>query len=169
LSSGFKQFGGHDIDKIPPDDYNLDMKKGNISEIFMADTGTKLPLPEYLVKISAGFPSPADDYVDKKLDLNEYLIEHPAATFFVRVIGDSMQNAGMQSGDILIVDRALEAKSGDIVLAVIDGEFTVKRFVKLNDKLFLVPENPAYKEIEIKGNMQFEVWGVVTNVIHKVN
>ncbi len=147
------------------------MKKeelSNVGGIFAPDTKTKLELPEFLVRISAGFPSPADDYVDKKLDLNEYLIRHPSATFFVRVRGDSMINAGMRSEDILVVDRSLEVRNNDIVLAVIDGEFTVKRFVKTKERISLVPENPDYKEIVIREGMQFEVWGIVTSIIHKV-
>ena len=144
------------------------MKKDNISEIFANLEGKKIKLPEYLSKISAGFPSPADDYIDKKLDLNEYLIQHPASTFFVRVVGNSMINAGIQSGDLIIVDRSLEAKNDSIILAVVNGEFTVKRFIKMNGKIYLVPENPDYEELEIREEMNFEVWGVVTSVIHEV-
>lgn len=106
------------------------IEKGNISDIFIPVIDSKIELPEYLSKISAGFPSPANDYMDKKLDLNEYLIQHPAATFFVRVSGDSMVNAGINSGDLLVVDRALEVKNNSIVLAVVNGEFTLKRIKK---------------------------------------
>ncbi len=144
------------------------MKKDNISEIYSALDTARIELPEYITRISAGFPSPADDYVDRKLDLNEFLIRHPAATFYVRVIGDSMKNAGINSGDLIIVDRAIEAANNRIVLAVVNGEFTVKRFVTRDKKVFLVPENPDYNEIIVTEDMQFEVWGVVTNVIHEV-
>jgi len=122
----------------------------------------------HLAKISAGFASPADDYIDKKLDLNEYLIHHPSATFFVRVEGDSMINAGINNNDLLIVDRALQAVSGKIIIAIVNGEFTVKRLLMQDEKFFLVPENPNYPILEIKEGMSFEVWGVVTNVIHSV-
>jgi DNA polymerase V len=144
------------------------LKRDNISEIFAVENGKRMELPQVTSRISAGFPSPADDYIDKKLDLNEFLVRHPASTFFVRVIGDSMINAGMNSGDLIVVDRSIEASSGRIVLAVVNGEFTVKRFVIRKTKPFLVPENDKYKEIEINENTQFEVWGVVTSVIHEV-
>lgn len=144
-------------------------KKGiSITKIYPFEKRTKQELPLFIARISAGFPSPADDYLDKKLDLNEYLIKHPASTFLVRVAGDSMIDAGIHSGDILIVDRALEPTDNKIVIAVLDGELTVKRIRKMNDKLYLLAENPEYPLIEIKPEMNFEVWGVVTYVIHKV-
>jgi len=144
-------------------------KKGiSITKIYPFEGEIKQELPLYSARISAGFPSPADDYLDKKLDLNEYLIKHPASTFFVRVAGDSMIDAGIHSGDILIVDRALEPAGNNIVIAVIDGDLTVKRIKKSNDKLLLLAENPNYPLIEIKPDMSFEVWGVVSYVIHKV-
>jgi len=139
-----------------------------VVEIFKADTTTKQPLPLYLSRIKAGFPSPAEDYLDKKLDLNEHLIKHPASTFFVKVKGDSMTGAGINSGDILIVDRSLEPKDKRIVVAVVNGDFTVKRISKNKDKLSLISENPKYAPIEIKEGMDFEVWGVVLHVIHSV-
>ena len=144
-------------------------RKGiSITKIYPFESKVKKELPLYTARISAGFPSPADDYLDKKLDLNEYLIKHPASTFFVRVAGDSMIDAGIHSGDILIVDRALEPAGNKIVIAVIDGELTVKRIQKSNDKIFLLAENPNYPLIEIKPDMSFDVWGVVSYVIHKV-
>jgi len=106
------------------------MKKDNVSEIFVPDKNRKVSLPYFVTSISAGFPSPADDYIDKKLDLNEYLIENPSSTFYVRVEGDSMIGAGIYSGDILIVDRSLEAQNRKIVLAILNGEFTVKKLIK---------------------------------------
>ena len=133
-----------------------------VVEIFKADIATKQPLPLYLSRIKAGFPSPAEDYLDKKLDLNEHLIKHPASTFFVKVKGDSMIGAGINSGDILIVDRSLEPKDKRIVVACLNGDFTVKRISKNKDKLFLMAENPKYSPIEIKEGMDFEVWGVVS-------
>jgi DNA polymerase V len=118
--------------------------------------------------VPAGFPSIAEDYVDRALNLNELLIKHPAATFFVRVKGDSMINAGIQSHDILIVDRALTPLNNKIVVARIDGELTVKRLRLEKEKVFLIADNPAFKPIEITPSMDFEVWGVVTCVIHQV-
>src|ERR1039457_5612369 len=120
-----------------------------VVEIFKADTATKQPLPLYLSRIKAGFPSPADDYLDKKLDLNEHLIKHPASTFFVKVNGDSMVGAGLSTADILIVDRSLEPKDKRIIVAVVDGDFTVKRNSKRGEKLSLLSENPKYGPIEI--------------------
>jgi DNA polymerase V len=136
-------------------------------EIFKADKGAPLPLPLFLANVQAGFPSPAEDYLDKTLDLNELLIAHPAATFFVRVMGDSMRNADILSGDVLIVDRSLEALDNAIVIAIINGEFTVKRLLKKEGRVFLAPENPSYSIVEITPESDFQVWGVVTYVIHK--
>lgn len=146
------------------------MKKNNlkITEISAFEYRTKQKIPLFDVKISAGFPSPAEDYVENKLDLNEYLIKHPSATFFIRVSGDSMINAGIFSGDLLIVDRAIEPTNNKIVIAVVDGEFTVKRIKKTNGKLYLIPENPSFKPMEITPELNCEIWGVVTNVIHPV-
>ncbi len=123
-------------------------------------------VPLFLSPVSAGFPSPADDFLDHALDLNELLVEHPTATFFVRVKGDSMTGAGIKSGDILIVDRSLEPRDKSVVVALVNSEFTVKRLAKRGDKIFLMPENPLYPFIEITEHMDFEVWGVVRHVIH---
>ncbi|MBU0501587.1 MAG: translesion error-prone DNA polymerase V autoproteolytic subunit [Gammaproteobacteria bacterium] len=125
-------------------------------------------LPLYGSKVSAGFPSPADDYLEGTLDLNEHLVKHPAATFFVRVSGDSMLNAGIHPGDILVVDRSLTPVSGRIVIAALDGELTVKRFDQRNGRTRLLAENPAYAPIEIQDGNELHIWGVVTNVIHPV-
>ncbi len=125
-------------------------------------------LPVFSSAVSAGFPSPADDYLERHLDLNEHLIEKPAATFFVRANGDSMINAGIFEGDLLIIDRSCEVKNGSIVLAVINGEFTIKRLIKHKDKIFLKAENIKYKTIEIKEEQDFFVWGVALHVIHNL-
>lgn len=117
--------------------------------------------------VKAGFPSPADDYLEQQLDLNEHLIQHPAATFFVRVDGDSMKGAGIHRGDILIVDRSLETTSGRIVIAVINGEFTVKRLRIENGSIQLEADNPQYPPIRIQNDWDFQVWGVVTYIIHQ--
>lgn len=125
-------------------------------------------LPLYLHSVKAGFPSPAEDFVEKRLDINEYLIKHPESSFFVRVSGDSMVNAGIFSGDILVVDRSLQAKNNDIVIAVLDGDLTVKRIKFKDGKTWLYPENENYKPIEVKKEMTFLVWGVVSSVIRKI-
>ena len=140
----------------------------HVAEIWEYGHRTKLELPLYQVRISAGFPSPADDNIDKHLDLNEFLIAHPAATYFVRVEGDSMIEAGIQSGDILIVDWSLEPKSGDIVIAMINGEFLVKTFHRQSDarKCFLLSGNPKYPSIELSDTMDVEIRGVVTSGLH---
>ena len=127
-----------------------------------------LDIPFYQSNVPAGFPSPAENFMDLDLNLQEYLVQHPSATFCVRVTGDSMQNAGILSGDVMVVDRALEPKNNTIVLAVLDGEFTVKRIQKKGDDLFLNPENKDFKAIQITEEMNFQVWGVVTHIIHKV-
>ncbi len=125
-------------------------------------------IPIFLESVSAGFPSPADDYLEGRLDLNEYLVRNPSATFFLRVTGDSMIDAGIHSGDVLIVDRSLTPRSGSIVIAAIDGELVVKRLKISKNKIYLIPENRKYEPIEIKSEMNFEVWGVVTSVIHSL-
>jgi DNA polymerase V len=136
--------------------------------IIPPDCSTVRPLPLFLARVSAGFPSPADDYLDGRLDLNQHLVKHPAATFFVRASGDSMIGAGIHSGDILVVDRSLEPGTNSVVIAVINGDLTVKRILRTGGKLYLAPENPRYRPIEIREGMEFEVWGVVTNVIHSL-
>jgi DNA polymerase V len=112
-----------------------------------------------------GFPSPADDYLDQPLDFNELLIENPAATFAVRVGGDSMIGAGIFPGDIAIVNRARAIDDKCIVLALVDGEFTIKRYRQKRGRVWLQAENPAFADIQITPEMTFEVWGVITNAI----
>lgn len=135
--------------------------------LFKASSETSYALVLYLATVQAGFPSPADDFMEQKLDLNDHLIRHPAATFFVRVEGDSMKGAGIQRGDILVVDRSLEAQEGKIVIAVINGEFTVKRIRFEDSTVLLEAENPSYGPIRIDPDADFKIWGVVTYVIHK--
>lgn len=124
--------------------------------------------PLYSSKVSAGFPSPADDYLEPNLNLNQHLIKHPAATFFVRVSGESMIEAGIHNGDLLVVDRSLEPKNGKVVIAVINGELTVKRLKIKNGKTQLVPDNKSYPTMDINEEMHFTIWGVVTSVIHEL-
>ena len=139
-----------------------------ISDIYQSKGLSKEEVPLFSSKVSAGFASVADDYIEKRLDLNEALIAHPAATFFVKVEGDSMIGAGIQSNDLLIVDRAIEFKHNQVVVAVLDGEFTVKRLKKEKGHIYLYPENDKYKPIKITKEMDFKVWGVVSYAIHKL-
>ena len=139
-----------------------------VQAIYKNESTKKLRLVLFMSKISAGFPSPAEDYIDKSLDLNEHLIQHPAATFFIRVEGHSMINAGIHNGDMLIVDRTLEPVDKKIVIAVINGEMTVKRIRMLNGTLYLMPENDSFKPLEVSGEADLKIWGVVTSVIHSV-
>lgn len=125
-------------------------------------------LPLYLTPIKAGFPSPADDFIDRKLDLHEYLVHNEAATFFLRAQGDSMIGAGIHDGDLLIVDRSAEASHDRVVIAALDDELTVKRLVRRKGKVYLVPANPDYPEIDITEREYIHIWGVVTYVIHKL-
>lgn len=125
-------------------------------------------LPLYECAVAAGFPSPADGEMERKLDLNELLIKHPAATFFVRVAGSSMINAGIYHNDILVVDRSLEPAHGRIVIAAVNGELTVKRLFRSGKKIELVAENEGYPPIVINEETDLHIWGVVTNVIHNV-
>lgn len=118
-------------------------------------------------KVAAGFPSPADDYVEGRLSLDEHLIQHREATFFVRAKGNSMVGAGIFDGDLLIVDKSLTPASGDIVIAVVDGDLTVKRIIKRKDTVVLKPENPRFKEIEFKDGQELQIWGVVTSTVKK--
>lgn len=136
---------------------------------YVADPATPSPLerPLYLSKVAAGFPSPGDNYVERRLDLNEHLVRHKEATFFVRVNGDSMTGAGILDGDLLIVDRSITRTEGRIVVAALNGELVVKKLIRDDDeKVWLVSENPDYAPIEMKEGMELMIWGVVTNAIH---
>lgn len=125
-------------------------------------------LPLFQHAVSAGFPSPAEDECQEKLDLNELLIRHPSATFFLRVSGNSMIDAGIHHNDILIVDRSIEPKHGKIVIASLNGELTVKRLIHDGGKVWLYAENREYDPIDITEEIDFRIWGVVTAVIHSV-
>ena len=127
-----------------------------------------LPLPLFSGKVAAGFPSPADDYVEKSLDLNELLVQKPAATFFVRAQGESMLGAGIHPNDILVVDRSIDPVPGKIVICALNGELTVKRLERYNGQWQLKAENPTYADIIIHEELELVIWGVVTNVIHSV-
>lgn len=142
--------------------------EAGLTELWRHEGGTRLSRPLLGTEIAAGFPSPAQDYIEGSLDLNEHLIQHPTATFFVKVQGCSMVNAGINPDDILIVDRALEPAHKRIVIAALNGELTVKRLHIRGDRWFLVPENSEYSEIEITEEMDFQIWGVVTYSIHQL-
>jgi DNA polymerase V len=123
-------------------------------------------LPLFAATVQAGFPSPADDYLEGAIDLNEHLIRRPAATFFLRVLGDSMTAAGIHSGDLLIVDRSVHPGDGKIVIAVIDGELAVKRLYRRRGRIRLLAENPRYPPIDINDEQNLHIWGVVVHAIH---
>jgi len=142
--------------------------ENSIKHIFKFSKTKSLERPLLGSKVPAGFPSPAQDYIEATLDLNEFLISHPNATFFIKVEGYSMINAGIQPDDILIVDRSLEAINNKIVIAIVDGELTVKRLSIIDDIYWLVPENSSYSAIRIDENIDFVIWGIVTYVIHKL-
>lgn len=125
-----------------------------------------LELPLMGVRIQAGFPSPAEDWIDRNLDLNQFLVEHPAATYFVRVSGDSM-SPNIQDGDYLIVDRSLVPKHNDIVIAALEDELTVKRLVKTGNQIALFADNQNFSPIRIVGEMNLQIWGVVRGVFRK--
>ncbi len=137
-----------------------------VTEIYSLDQSTKLELPLFSSRVPAGFPSPGDDYIDQTLDLNE-LVKHPSDTYLVKVEGDSMINAGIYDGDILVVDRALEADNNKVVVANLDGELTVKRLSIKGTSVLLMPDNPKYDPIEIRPLSDFRIMGVVTFVIHR--
>ena len=125
-------------------------------------------LPYYSSTVSAGFPSPADDNVASNLNLNKLLIKHEAATFFMEVKGDAMKDAGIWSGDILVVNRSLSAKHGRVVIVTIGEELFIRRLYKLRNKVLLMPENKEYEPMEINNDIESVIWGVVNYVIHKV-
>ena len=127
-----------------------------------------LVLPLYLHRIPAGFPSPADDYIESGLDLNDLLVRNPAATFMVRVSGDSMIGVGIHDGDILVIDRSETAVHGKIVVAALDGEMTVKRLHLKDGQCRLVPENKAFRPIQVGTEQDLQVWGVVVGVVRRV-
>ena len=138
-------------------------------DLFQSIQEKQILTPVFLDSVSAGFPSPATDYMENKLDLNEYLIKHPAATFIVKAKGPSMSDAGILSGDLLIVDRSITPKSNDIVIASIFGDLTVKKLQKKENSLFLLSANSDYPSIQVKEEMECFIWGVVTYIIHESN
>lgn len=138
-------------------------------EIYQSNTGSSQELPFADQGIRAGFPSPAQDCMQESIDLNKELVRHPATTFYARVVGDSMTDAGISDGDLLVIDKGLSPQNNDIVVAFIDGEFTLKRIQldKTNQCLWLMPANDKYKPIKVTEDNDFIIWGVVTYSIRK--
>lgn len=131
-------------------------------DLYSMNTSSEMPLPLVEGGISAGFPSPAQDFIDVKIDLNKELISHPSSTFYGRVKGSSMQDAGIMDGDILIIDKSLDPHDGDTAVCFIDGEFTLK-YIKIEpDAMYLVPANSNFKPLKITQENNFSIWGVVT-------
>tara|TARA_B110000467_G_scaffold28154_1_gene25382 strand:+ start:876 stop:1457 length:582 start_codon:yes stop_codon:yes gene_type:complete len=156
------------VDSITPsiEVYKSQVKSG-IEVLRVNEDPIKQLIPIFTSRVQAGFPSPADDHLEDTLDLNTHLIHHKEATFFVKAQGESMIGAGIHQGDILIVDKSLSPKSGKIVIAVVDGEFTVKRLHKYKGNITLKAENSEFEDIKIKGTDELIIWGVVTSVIHQ--
>lgn len=144
------------------------LQVGNTIALFSANTETKLKLPYVDSGISAGFPSPALDFIDVSIDLNKQLIKHPSATFYGRVKGFSLKNAGIDDGDLLVIDKSLEPTNGKIAVCFIDGEFTAKRIKITQKEVWLMPENDDYQAIKVTDNNTLVVWGIVTHVIKTV-
>ena len=136
-----------------------------VFDFYAPDFSTELELPYVDVGISAGFPSPADDFIELTIDLNRELIKHKDSTFFAKVKGDSMKNAGIFNGDLLIIDKSLEPQDGKIAICQIDGDFTVKRIKKENDVVWLIAENEDYKPIKVTEENELMIWGIVIHSI----
>ena len=127
-------------------------------------------LGQWLIEegISAGFPSPADDFKEIRISLDKELVKNTESTFYARVCGDSMENAGRSDGDLIVIDRSIDHENKKIAVCYLEGEFTVKRIIKKKNKIYLKPENKNYKEIEIKDGDELIIWGIVTYVIKKI-
>lgn len=136
-------------------------------EIYKTDTSSELPLPIADEGIRAGFPSPAQDFMDLSIDLNKELVRHPSSTFYGRVRGDSMHDTGVTDGDILVIDKSLEPHDGDMAVCFVDGDFTIKYIQIEKDIVWLVPANKKYEPIKITGDNDFLIWGIVTYSIKK--
>ena len=144
------------------------VRSRDVDVLRLAETLSTSSVTLFSSSVPAGFPSPADDHVENPLDLNEYFIRNPAATFCVRATGESMTGAGIYPGDILIVDRSREAVHGSIVIAVVEGELTVKRLYRKDGRVALNPENPAYRPIHIHEDTELIIWGVVSGVTRRL-
>ena len=140
----------------------------HLTPVKLAENPTSFKVPLFNHTIKAGFPSPADDYVAESLDLNEHLMPRKEATYLLTVSGDSMIGVGIHNGDILVVDRSLTPANGKVVIAILDGQFTVKTLEKKRGKIRLLPANPDFEAIELKDEQELQIWGVVTKVIHSL-
>lgn len=140
----------------------------HLTPIPMAENPTAFKVPLFGHSVRAGFPSPADDYVADTLDLNDHLMPRKEASFLLRAKGDSMIGTGIHDGDILVIDRSLTPTHGRVVIATLDGQFTVKTLEKARGKIRLLPANPDFEPIEIKDEQELQIWGVVTSVIHSL-
>ena len=137
-------------------------------ELYVSDDSTHAELPYTDSGIRAGFPSPAQDYTDESIDLNRDIIHHNESTFYARAVGDSLCDANVMEGDLLVIDKSLEPHDGDMAVCFLNGEFTLKFIKCREDGLFLMPANPKYEPIRIGEGDEFRIWGIVTYVIHKV-
>lgn len=140
-------------------------KKDVIVQLYSVDVETQLPLPLISENISAGFPSPAMDFIDLTIDLNKYVVRHPSSTFFGRIKGHSMKNSGIFDGDLIVIDKSIKPKSNQIAVCYIDGDFTIKRILIEKERCLLIPANEDYEPIEITTDSDFLVWGIVTHVL----
>jgi len=145
----------------------VQLYNGKKLDIYSASYATNMELPMLPFEVSAGFPSPALDFVDISIDLNKHLIDHPSATYYGRVQGESMKDAGINDGDLIIIDKSLEPSNGKIAVCYLDGEFTLKRILIKIDGLWLMPENEQYKPIKIEENNNLVIWGIITYIIKK--
>lgn len=136
-----------------------------VLDIYSASFETELECPIVEGGIAAGFPSPADDFLDSSIDLNKYLVKNKSATFYARVKGHSMKDVGISDGDLLIIDKSIESENGKIAVCFIDGEFTIKRLKVDDNRCWLMPENDAFPPIEVHPDSQFQIWGIVLHVI----
>jgi DNA polymerase V len=143
----------------------LNLHRTNTLDIYSASTETAVSLPYVDQGISAGFPSPAEDFLDLKIDLNKELIKNPSATFYGRVKGNSMMDVGIEDGDLLVIDKSLEPRDGKIAVCFIDGEFTIKRIRMDRDCCWLVPANESYEPIRVDADNDFVIWGIIIHVI----
>ncbi len=143
----------------------LKLHSSTTLEIYSALSDSELQLPLISEAISAGFPSPAMDFIDLSIDLNKHLIKHPSSTFYGRVKGDSMKDEGIHDGDLLVIDKSPKPMDGKIAVCYIDGEFTIKKIKLEQDACWLIPANEAYKAIRVNSENDFLIWGIVTHVI----
>jgi DNA polymerase V len=166
MSHGGKRAGAGRPPKEPTKVMRIPESK--VSMVKNIITGSKVKTPLYGCSVRAGQPTHADDYIEEYLDFNDYLIRHPGDTFIVRASGDSMINAAIDSGDLLVVDKTISATHGKIIIAAVDGELTVKRLFNREGIVKLLPENDAYQEIVISSDNEVMIWGVVINIIKQL-